>query len=123
MAQSLQDGNVLTVTAPTGGITNGALVVKERLAGVALNSVDAGANVAVALTGVFPLAAVATGAKAAGARVWHRTTGGQKKAVFAAAAATGASGAKLVIGNVWEAAATNATSVKVRLIGGPLAHL
>lgn len=118
MAQSLQEGDTLKVTAPTGGITNGALVVQNNLAGVALNTVAAGADVSVALTGVYSLAAVATGAKTQGVRVFYRTTGSAKKCAFASGVATGS---KLVIGHVWETATAAATTVKVRLCGGLMA--
>lgn len=120
MAQSIQEGEVIKVTAPTGGITNGTLVVQNRLVGVALNTVAAGADVSVALDGVFDLAAVATGAKTQGNRVFYRTTGGQKKCAFASGVATGA---KYTIGTVWTTATAAATTVRVKLIGGPMAAI
>lgn len=120
MAMCIQDGQTMSITAPTGGITNGALIVQNRTAGVALNTVAAGSAVSVALTGVFDLASVATGAKTQGNRVFYRTTGGAKKAAFASGVATGA---KYTIGTVWETATAAATSVKVRLVGGPLAAI
>lgn len=120
MAQTIQSGEVMTITAPTGGIVNGALVVQNRTAGIALNDADAGDAVSVALTGVYTLAAVATGAKTQGNRVFYRTTGSAKKASFVSG---GATGAKYTIGTVWETATAAATSVKVKLIGGPLAVL
>lgn len=120
MASSIQDGDVMNITAPTGGITNGTLIIQNRLAGVALNSVDAGSTVACALTGVFELDAVATGAKTMGNRAFYRTTGGQKKVSFVSG---GATGSKYAIGVVWETATAAATKVKVRLIGAPLAAI
>lgn len=117
MAMTYGDGDLMTITAPTGGITNNTLVIQNRLAGVALNTVAAGVETAVALTGVFEIPAVATGAKTMGNRVFYRTTGGVKKAVFASGAATGA---KYTIGNVWETATAASTTCKVRLIGAPI---
>lgn len=120
MSQSIQDGKTFDYTAPTGGITNGRLVVVNRMAGVALNTVAAGSKVALALEGVFSLAAVATGAKTQGNRVFYRTTGSQLKCAFASGVATGA---KYTIGTVWETATAASTSVKVKLVGGPLAAI
>lgn len=117
MAMTQSNGDVMHVTAPTGGITNNALVIQNRLAGVALNNADAGQSVAIALTGVFDIPAVATGAKTMGNRVFYRTTGGVKKAVFASGTATGA---KYTVGTVWETATAASTTCKVKLIGTPI---
>ena len=120
MAQNIQNGDHIKITAPTGGITNGTLVVQNRAVGVALNTVTAGADVTVALTGVFDVAAVATGAKTQGNRVFYRTTGGQKKAVFASGTATGA---KYTIGMVWQTATAAATTCRIKLTGNPMAAI
>lgn len=117
MAQKLQDGGVYQYTT-TGAVANGQLLVINRMVGVAMDAATgAGKKIAVALEGVFAVAAVATGAKTAGNKVFYRTTGSQLKAVFASGVATGA---KYTMGTVWESAATSATSVKVKLVGGPL---
>jgi predicted RecA/RadA family phage recombinase len=135
MAQSLSEGSVFNYTAPTGGVTNGQLIVFGRMAGVALNSAAAGQKVALALDGVHSLAAIATGTKALGLPVGYRDDSGVWKVSAVAAGCTGAAwsahptsgvvtyGTKYVIGTIWEAAASAATSVKVRLHGGPLAAL
>jgi predicted RecA/RadA family phage recombinase len=132
MAQSLSEGSVFNYTT-TGAVTNGQLVVLGRMAGVALNSATgAGQKVALALDGVHSLAAIATGTKALGLPVGYRTSGGLKVSAVAAGctgvawSATGGVqvyGTKYCIGTIWEAAASAATSVKVRLHGGPLAAL
>lgn len=120
MAQTYSKGEVLNYTA-TGAITNGELKIINRMAGVALHSATgSGVVTAIALEGVFNIASVATGAKTQGNRVFYRTTGSQKKAVFASGTATGA---KHTIGTVWETATAAATTVKVRLIGGPMGVL
>lgn len=120
MAQTYSEGEVLNYTA-TGAIANGELKVINRMAGVALTSATgSGVKTAIALTGVFDLAAVATGAKTQGNRVFYRTTGSVKKAVFVSGVATGA---KYTIGTVWETATAASTTCKVKLIGGPLAAI
>ena len=129
MPQSLQQGDTLTYTT-TGAVTAGHLLTVNRLAGVALDSATgAGKKIAVALDGVFDLAAVATGAKAAGSLVGFRTTGSQLKVSAVAAACTGAAwattgstlaGGRYAIGHVWETATAAATTMKVKLIGGPM---
>ncbi len=117
MAQSLQDGEVYQYTT-TGAVANGQLLVLGRMAGVALNAATgAGQKIGVALEGVFSVASVATGAKTAGLRAMYRSTGSQLKVVtVSGVAGTG----KYTIGNIWEAAATSSTTVKIRLIGGPI---
>jgi predicted RecA/RadA family phage recombinase len=135
MAQSLSEGSVFNYTT-TGDVTNGELIVLGRMAGVALNSATTGQKVALALDGVHSLAAIPTGTKALGLPVGYRTSGGLKVSAVAAGctgvAWSGAGptagvvvtyGTKYCIGTIWEAAASAATSVKVRLHGGPLAAL
>lgn len=120
MAQTLNEGEVFNYTT-TGAVANGELKVVNRMAGVALTSATgAGQKIALALEGVFSLAAVATGAKTQGNRVFYRTTGSQLKAAFASGVATGA---KYTVGTVWETATAASTTVKVKLIGGPLAAI
>lgn len=120
MAQTISEGMVYNYTT-TGALANGQLKIVNRMAGVALTAATgAGQQVALALEGVYDLAAVATGAKTAGNRVFYRTTGGVSKAVFASGTATGA---KYTIGTVWETATAASTTCKVRLIGGPLAAI
>ena len=120
MTQSNSDGQVYNYTA-TGVVTNGQLRVINRMAGVALNAATgAGQKVAIALTGVYSLAAVATGAKTAGNRVFYRATGGVYKCAFVSGVATGA---KYTVGTVWETATAASTTCKVKLIGGPLAAI
>lgn len=133
MAQSLQDGNVYQYTT-TGAVANGQLIKINRMIGVALNAATgAGQKISLALDGVFQVAAVATGVKTVGLPVGYRTTGSQLKATCVAAAATGVAwsatggvqvyGTKYTIGHVWETATAASTTVKVKLIGGPLPAL
>lgn len=120
MAQSLQDGNVYQYTT-TGAVTNGALLVINRMAGVALDSATgSGKVISVALNGVFSLASVATGVKTVGLRAMYRSTGSALKITcVSGVAGTG----KYTVGHIWETATAASTTVKVKLIGGPIAAL
>ena len=133
MAQTLSEGNVYNYTT-TGAVNNGELRVINRMAGVALESATgSGKKIALALDGVFTLQAVATGAKAAGSLVGYRTTDSQLKVSAVAAGCTGVAwsatggvqvyGTKYAVGTIWETATAAATSVKVKLVGGPMAAL
>ena len=117
MAQSLQDGEVFQYTT-TGAVANGQLLVINRMVGVALDSATgAGKKISVAQRGVFSVAAVATGVKTQGLRAMYRSTGSQLKiTTVSGVAGTG----KFIVGNIWETATAASTTVKVRLIGGPI---
>jgi len=120
MAQSLQDGDVFQYTT-TGAVANGQLLVINRLAGVALNAATgSGQKIGVALDGVFSVAAVATGVKTQGLRAMYRSTGSQMKVTtVSGVAGTG----KYCVGTIWETATAAATTVKVKLHGGPISPL
>jgi predicted RecA/RadA family phage recombinase len=121
MSQSLQEGAVYQYTT-TGAVSNGQLLILGRTAGVALNSATGASKViSVALEGVFSVASVATGAKTAGLRAMYRSTGSQMKiTTVSGVAGTG----KYTVGTIWETAATTAaTTVKIKLIGGPIAAI
>ena len=132
MAYQIQEGEILTYTT-TGAVSNGELKVLNNLAGVALESATgSGKVISLAVEGVFDLAAVATGVKTRGLKVGYRTTGSQLKVSAVAAACTGAAwattgstlaGGRYCIGTVWETANAAATSMKVKLIGGPMVPL
>jgi len=129
MAQMLQEGEVYQYTT-TGAITAGNVQrIGARLAGVALQSATgSGKIISVALEGVHSLTAVATGAKAYGALCYLRATGVPWSVAMTATGSTGATGATgsqtaYVLGTVWEAAATTATTLKVRLSGRPMRKL
>lgn len=55
MTNFIQDGKTVTVAAPQGGVTSGALVVIGSLIGVACATAAAGVDVALATEGVFSL--------------------------------------------------------------------
>lgn len=117
MAQSLQDGKTFQYTT-TGAVSNGQLLIIGRMAGVAMDTATgAGKKISVAMDGVFSVAAVATGAKTQGLRAMYRSTGSQMKVTcVSGVAGTG----KYTIGSVWESTTSAATTVKVKLIGGPI---
>ena len=117
MAQTLQEGRVFQYTT-TGAVSNGQLLVINRMAGVALDSATgSGKKISVALHGVFSVASVATGAKTQGLRALYRTTGSQFKITTVSGVATGS---KYIVGHIWETATAASTTVKVKLIGGPI---
>lgn len=120
MAYSLQEGEVYQYTT-TGAVSNGQLLILNRMVGVALNSATgAGKKIGVAVEGVFQVASVATGAKTAGNRAFVRTTGSQYKIAAVSGVATGA---KYSVGMIWETATATSTTVKIKLVGGPLAFI
>lgn len=119
MAQTLQNGAVYQYTT-TGAVANGQLLIINRMAGVALNSATgAGQKIGVALEGVYQVAAVATGVKTAGLRAMYRSTGSQMKVTtVSGVAGTG----KYTVGMIWETATAASTTVKIKLVGGPIAN-
>lgn len=72
----LQDGDVLPLTAPTGGVSSGDGVLIANVFGVALTDAAEGASVAIRTTGVWTLPKTSGDALAEGALVsWNATTG------------------------------------------------
>lgn len=120
MAQSYAEGDVLNYTT-AAAVANGQLLMIGRTAGVALEAATgSGVVIPVAMEGVFEVASVATGVKTVGLRAMVRATGGLCKITCVSGrASTG----KYTVGTIWETAATTATSVKIKLIGGPLAAI
>ena len=120
MSQSLQEGTVYQYTT-TGAVSNGQLLILGRTAGVALNAATgAGQKISVAMEGVFSVASRPTGVKTAGLRALYLATGGVNRVTcVSGVAGTG----KYTIGTIWETAASSATTVKIKLIGGPIAAI
>ncbi|MBX9926000.1 MAG: DUF2190 family protein [Hyphomicrobiaceae bacterium] len=74
MKNFVQRGDVITVTAPTGGVTSGQGVLVGNLFGVAATTVAEGASVEMATVGVYELPKLVSAVIAAGARVaWDNT--------------------------------------------------
>ena len=135
MAQSLSEGSVFNYTTTTGDspvVANGDLLVVGQRVGVALNSsTGAGQVIALALDGVFNVLAHTTGNLTAGDAAYYSLTSGVKAKVRVKAASTGylATGANIkysrTIGTIWETkagATSGRTTIKIKLIGGPMAY-
>ena len=131
MAQSLSEGSVFNYTT-TGAVANGDLMVIQKMVGVALESATgAGKVIALALDGVFDVLAHTTGNLTAGDAAYYSTatTGTKKVKVRAYAVATGYLATGNVknartIGTLWETkagATSGRTSIKLKLVGGPMA--
>ena len=107
MKNFVQPGNVVTLTAPAGGVRSGEGVLIGSLFGVAAYDAAEGAEFESSLVGVYALPK-GSGALAEGAKAYWDTTA---KAVTATA-----SGNRL-IGACVRAAASGETSARVRLDG------
>ncbi len=108
MKNYIQSGNMVTITAPTGGVTSGQGVLIGNLFGIAANTATEGESVELATTGVYDLPKAANAVLAAGARVsWNAATS------QIVAPATG----MIPIGVALTSAANGTTSVHVRLDG------
>jgi predicted RecA/RadA family phage recombinase len=108
MAKNLQPGRVVTLVAPTGGVLSGQAVQVGALFGIAVFDAIGGANVEVALEGIWelPKAAVAV---ARGAPVFWDAAAGN----VAADIGTG----NALIGGATEARGTSDLTIRVRLNG------
>jgi predicted RecA/RadA family phage recombinase len=108
MKNFIQRGDMITVTAPTGGVTSGQGVVVGNLFGVAATTAAEDENVEIATVGVYELPKLASAVIAAGARVaWNDTA---KQVVLPG---TG----MVPIGIATAAAGNGVTTVRVRLDG------
>ena len=108
MKNYIQEGRIITVTAPTGGVASGDALVIGALFGVATKTAAVGETVAIATEGVFDLPKLASAVIAAGDAVAWDDTAKQVNAP-----ATGL----YPIGTAIEAADNGATTVQVRLDG------
>jgi predicted RecA/RadA family phage recombinase len=74
MKNFIQRGDMITVTAPTGGVTSGQGVLVGNLFGIAAITAAEGGNVEIATVGVYELPKLASAVIAAGDRVaWDDT--------------------------------------------------
>lgn len=114
MAYSVSNGDVINYTT-SGAVTNGALLILGDTPVVALNSAAGAAeSIAVAVKGVFSLSRKASaGLVAVGRKAYYVTTGGVNKITSVAA-----SGKQ--VGIYAETTTTDATTCKIRLLGGPM---
>jgi predicted RecA/RadA family phage recombinase len=112
MKNFIQDGNVVTAVAGTGGVSSGDVVVEGNLIGVAATDALEGAEYELALTGVYALPKQTGTGIDAGARVWWNSTSHEVEA---------ASSAGLwPIGNATQQAASGDDEAYVRLPGIPV---
>lgn len=108
MKNFVQNGHMITVPAPTGGIKSGAGIIVGNLFGVAAMTVAEGKDVEIATTGIFDLPKAPAAVFTLGQRVsWDATNN------LVVAPATG----MFPIGVVTQAAANGSTMALVRLDG------
>jgi predicted RecA/RadA family phage recombinase len=114
MAQTYSEGSVLNYTT-TAAVTNGALLILGNTPAVALNTATGASEViAVATEGVFDLVRKASaGNVAMGYKAYYVTTGGVNKVTSVAASGKH-------IGVYAATTTTDATTCKVKLLGGPV---
>lgn len=108
MKTYIQNGHVITVPAPVGGIASGDGLIVGNIFGIAAYSAAEGDPIELATTGVYKLPKDSTAVLAVGTRVaWDNTA----KEVNTLGAG------RFPIGVAVEAAASGVTSVPVRLDG------
>jgi predicted RecA/RadA family phage recombinase len=108
MKNFIQRGDMITITAPNGGVSPGQGVLVGNLFGVAAKTAVEGESVEIATVGVYELPKLASAVVAASARVaWDDTA---KEVVLPA---TG----MIPIGIAVLAAGNGATTVRIRLDG------
>ena len=107
MTTLYSDGDVIHVTAPTGGYTAGALVALTDMVGIVHETAAAGVTAVLQVRGVHTLTkpAAADAGFTAGDTVYVTATGALSNA------ATG----KTYVGKAWAAAVTGATSMQVHI--------
>ena len=108
MKTFIQNGHVITATAPAGGIASGVALIVGSIFGIAAYSAAEGDPLELATTGVYKLPKASAAVLAVGARVaWDNTA----KQVNTPGAG------RFPIGIATEAAGNGVTSVAVRLDG------
>jgi predicted RecA/RadA family phage recombinase len=108
MKNYIQEGRMITVAAPAGGVASGDGVVIGALFGIASKTAAAGETVTIATEGVFDLPKLASAVIAAGDAVAWDDTANQVNAP-----STG----RYPIGIAIEAAGNGVATVRVRLDG------
>lgn len=105
MKNYIQSGQTMPYTAPSGGIAAGAVVISNKIVGIAASSGAEGTSVQVNLGGVYELAKAA-GAVAQGALVYWAAGAGN---------VTTTSSGNTLIGRAFAAAADGDTTIQVIL--------
>ncbi|KZY30541.1 hypothetical protein A3731_00740 [Roseovarius sp. HI0049] len=109
MKNYIQAGNVLTAAAPAGGVSSGDPVQIGNLFGVAATDAEAGADVEIAVTGVFALPKAAVSASAGDVAFFDASAGD--------VTTDDDTGANNRVGIFTEDAASGAATARVRLDG------
>lgn len=110
MRNFIQSGNVVTATAPTGGVDAGDGVLIQNLFGVAACDADEGDEVELAVVGVFELPKLSSDTIVFGQKVYWDSEADQ-------VTETDNTSGNYPIGTAVEAAGNGVTTVKVRLDG------
>jgi predicted RecA/RadA family phage recombinase len=108
MKNYIQEGRIITVAAPTGGVTSGDGVVVGALFGVSTKAAAAGETVGIVVEGVFDLPKLASAVIAAGDKVSWDDTAKQVNVPGSG---------RYPIGTAIEASGNGATTARVRLDG------
>jgi predicted RecA/RadA family phage recombinase len=108
MKNFIQRGDMITIAAPTGGVTSGQGVLIGNLFGVAATTAAEGESVEIATVGVYELPKLASAVIAAGDKVSWDDTAKQVNVPGAG---------RYPIGIAIEAAGNGVTAVRVRLDG------
>jgi predicted RecA/RadA family phage recombinase len=77
MKNFIQNGNMISITAPAGGVTSGQGVIAGNIFGIAAATAAEGESVEIATTGVYDLPKAPSAVIAFGARVSWDDTGKQ----------------------------------------------
>lgn len=109
MTNFIQEGNTLTVAAPSGGVTSGQLVVVGKIVGVAAYSAAVSVPVELVTEGVFTLPKVTTDAVTVGEALYWDSS-------VAKLTDTPGTNSKPLVGYAVEAADNGATTVKCRVV-------
>lgn len=107
MKNYIQEGDTLTVPAPSGGVLSGGVVIIGLLTGIATATAAVGVPVAVKTRGVFELPKVSAQAWTVGAAIYWDAGAGN---------ATTTSAGNTLLGYASEAAANPSAVGRVRLI-------
>ena len=108
MKNFIQRGDMITVTAPTGGVTSGQGVLVGNLFGIAATTAAEGESVEIATVGVYELRKLVSAVITAGVRVAWDDTAKQVNTPGAG---------RFPIGVATEAGGNGITTVSVRLDG------
>ncbi len=108
MKSFIQPGNVITVTAPVGGVSSGDGVLIGSLFGVAAYDADEGDNSEIQVTGVMALPKLTTDTMAVGDPLYWDATNGHL---------TVTATDNVLVGVAVSTAGSGATTVEIRLNG------